>query len=246
MLTTNTQWKELQQTCWPLKQTHLWRPAPALSAVIPWWLWVPIQSFWFLPKWPYPTKPTHQPPPLTWHKASTDTLWWSFCSQTGLQLHVNARVQTSVHGCFCTGSKPSLTILQRRLWPLITPNLYPSWTRSTFWTVWLHTSGKKDCQCHSCLQRGAGKRAMDPEYETQNSWNHFNISPCNLCFHLLFSGMVVKYWGFFLLDFCYNFDFGRHYNPLLINIFVWTTIGSNWIFEVAVWNIFAYNILKFN
>lgn len=93
-----THGRKLQQTCWPLKQTHLWHPAPALSAVLPWWLWVPIQSFSSLPKLPYPTKPTYQPPPLTWHKASTDTLWWSFYSQTCLQLHVDARVQTSAHG----------------------------------------------------------------------------------------------------------------------------------------------------
>lgn len=49
----------------------------------------PYQSYLTLPS-PHP--------PLTWHKASTDTLWWSFYSQTCLQLHVNARVQTSAHG----------------------------------------------------------------------------------------------------------------------------------------------------
>lgn len=97
--TTNTQWSELQQACWLMKQIHLWRAPPALSAVIPCWLWMPIGSFSSLPSWAYHTKPTCLPPPLTWHKASMDTHKWSFYSQTPLQLYINASIYIKTSMC---------------------------------------------------------------------------------------------------------------------------------------------------
>lgn len=104
---TNTQWTELQQT-WTAVNCSFstFETSPFLSVTScsccdccdSLMALVPVLSFLSLLKWPYLTKPTFQPPPLTWHKAGTDTLWWSFYSQTSLQLYVNTRVQTSVHG----------------------------------------------------------------------------------------------------------------------------------------------------
>lgn len=97
-LLSSSQWREQHQTCWPLKQTHLWYPAPAVCCDSLMDLGACSVLLVHQSALTLPTKPSHQPPPLTWHKAGTDTLWWSFCPQTNLQLYVNARLQTSVNG----------------------------------------------------------------------------------------------------------------------------------------------------
>lgn len=85
------------------KRADLWNKPIGDILLLPCLLWFPdgfgsLQSFWSLTKGPYPTKPAYQPSLLTWHAVTADTLWWAFYSQTRLQLYVNARLQTSVHG----------------------------------------------------------------------------------------------------------------------------------------------------
>lgn len=58
----------------------------------------------------------------------------------------------------------------------------------------------------------------------EKKWQiHFNIFTCNLFFSMLFRWMVVHD-CFLLPEFCYSFNFGGDCNPLLINIFIGTTI----------------------